>query len=989
MNIHLTRTAFIPSSLARVHDGRMAMARLAGPCFLWALFALTLAYVASAETAPPPVIRIGVEQNIPPLSFRNARQQPDGFTAEYLQEVASHGGIKFEVTCNYWSYLLQEFNAGRLDALANVVITENRRQTMDFSIGHASLNAITYTRTDSPPIRTTAEFKGKVMILVEGTVAYMDATAHHGWGARIITCHTWDEFFGAIKKRECDFGLLMQSLTAISTHTGEFHREFVEDIRYTFHIAVHRGNASALALINEGIAGAAYDGDFDRLYAKWIGPIAPHHLTWRDLRPYLWPSVATATLITAVFLWMLENRRKLAAHARELEEAKNALVRTGLTAKVGGWELDLDTKRLSWTQVTRIIHEVDDAFEPTLDQALKFYAPESRPVIEAAVKSATETGRGWNLDLQLITARNRQISVRAIGVAVMAQGRLVALRGTFQDISEYVAQEREILLLNRMYATLSQVSQAMVHASTTEQLFRQTCQILVGTGGFKIAWIGRVDAASKVVEPVAIAGDERGYLTGIRISVDPNLEEGRGPTGIAFREGQPCVVNDFVQDSVTAFWRDRADSRGIRSSMSLPIQLTGGGLAMLTVYSGEINFFTARKMELLKATALDLAFTTHVLALKDEKQKSADKISQLLHIIEQAPLSIVITDHTGRIEYVNPRFSAVTGYTRDEAIGQNPRILNSGETPREVFTDLWQTLTAGRIWSGDLRNRKKNGEIYLETAIISPVADSHGQVTHYVAIKDDVTAHKRFEAESIEKIRKEHEISAMKTRFIAFTSHEFRTPMTTIQVATELLHHHFEKLDNNKREELFGRIENSLHRLAGMLDEILLLSRMDVDNLKIRIVSFDSLLYVRDIVDEYRLADKGAHEFVFLSAASNFIFETDSGMLRHIVTNLLDNAVRYSARGTAITVRLEVDAWRLKVVVQDHGIGIPAGEHSRIFEPFERGSNSSNFKGSGLGLNIVKRMTLALGGTVTAEDAEGGGARFTVALPRGRLPANS
>jgi len=167
--------------------------------------------------------------------------------------------------------------------------------------------------------------------------------------------------------------------------------------------------------------------------------------------------------------------------------------------------------------------------------------------------------------------------------------------------------------------------------------------------------------------------------------------------------------------------------------------------------------------------------------------------------------------------YVNPRLTAVTGYTAAEVFGRSPSLLKSGETPPETYRDLWETITHGRVWSGDLRNRRKNGEVFLETAIIAPLVDEAGKPTHYVALKDDITAQKRFEAESLAQLQKEREVSEMKSRFISLTSHEFRTPLTAVRSAAELLHLHGEKLGSERREGLFQRIDKAVLHMNGIL----------------------------------------------------------------------------------------------------------------------------------------------------------------------------
>src|SRR6185369_17833475 len=126
-----------------------------------------------------------------------------------------------------------------------------------------------------------------------------------------------------------------------------------------------------------------------------------------------------------------------------------------------------------------------------------------------------------------------------------------------------------------------------------------------------------------------------------------------------------------------------------------------------------------------------------------ERRAMEEQLRNLSRAVEQSPVSIVITDTAGIIEYVNPRFCQVTGFTAEEVIGQNPRILASGELKPETYGELWQTIASGREWQGEFHNRKKNGEEFWELALISPLTDKNGLITHYLGVKEDITARKR------------------------------------------------------------------------------------------------------------------------------------------------------------------------------------------------------------------------------------------------------
>jgi PAS domain S-box-containing protein len=366
-----------------------------------------------------------------------------------------------------------------------------------------------------------------------------------------------------------------------------------------------------------------------------------------------------------------------------------------------------------------------------------------------------------------------------------------------------------------------------------------------------------------------------------------------------------------------------------------------------------------------------------------ERRRTEGQLRKLSSIVEQAPVSIIITDLDGRIEYVNPTFTAVTGYTPAEAVGQNPRVLKSGETPQEVFREMWSTLERGKIWSGELHNRRKNGENFIENAVIAPVVDEHGRPTHYVAMKEDVTTQRR----TIALLAKEREVSEMKSRFLSVTSHEFRTPMSAALGSVELLANHLERLAPEKRRELLDRITTSLHRMTEMLDEILLLNRIDAKRVEVKLAPQDLRPLVEGIIEEARVGDRGSHRFELQVEGDPQGFVTDANLLHHILANLLSNAVRYSPAGQPVTVQLAMDGAGARLAVTDRGIGIPPADLARLFQPFERGSNVGNIKGTGLGLSIVKRMVELLGGTIAVEAPAEGGTRFAVLLPGGAAPA--
>jgi len=283
------------------------------------ILSLLLLAGPAATSAP---VRIGVENNSPPLSFVNDRGEHAGFTAELLREMERTGLVEFEAVPSSWSFVLQEFHAGRLDALANVTTNEEREETMDFSISHASLHAVTYTRPGDPPLRRTAEFAGRRMATLKGTITHFKALQHQGWGAEVRGYDSWRAMLEAVRDGDCDFALLTRPLKFEQPDELGLRREFVDDIIYRFHIAVHRGDRATLARLNEALATVRHNGAFDRIYAKWIGPIEPHPIRLNDLRPYTLPAAGVLALVVLLFWWQREINRQLRRQSRALHESE-------------------------------------------------------------------------------------------------------------------------------------------------------------------------------------------------------------------------------------------------------------------------------------------------------------------------------------------------------------------------------------------------------------------------------------------------------------------------------------------------------------------------------------------------------------------------------------------------------------------------------------------------------------------------------------------
>ncbi len=391
-----------------------------------------------------------------------------------------------------------------------------------------------------------------------------------------------------------------------------------------------------------------------------------------------------------------------------------------------------------------------------------------------------------------------------------------------------------------------------------------------------------------------------------------------------------------------------------------------------------------------------------------EGKRAEVEFRKLSLAVEQSPESIVITDLDGNIEYVNEAFIQITGYTREEVTGKNPRILNSGLTPRETHRALWDALGLGRTWQGEFVNRRKDGGIYVERVQISPIRQSDGRVTHFLAIKEDITEKKRI-GEELERHRhhleelvaertaqlaeaRERAESANRAKsvFLANMSHEIRTPMNAIVGLTHLLR----RAGVTPRQvERLEKIDAAAHHLLSILNDILDLSKIEAGRMELEHTDFALpavMDHVRSLIAEQAKA-KGIAIKVDADRVPSWLWG-DATRLRQALLNYAGNAVKFTDRGSITLAALPLeetgDGLLIRFEVRDTGIGIPLDKQPNLFEAFEQAdaSTTRRYGGTGLGLAITRRFAQLMGGEAGVASQPGVGSTFwfTARLGRGR-----
>lgn len=282
----------------------------------------SLLFAASLSAEP---LRIGVEINSPPLSFRDANGQVSGYSIELIGEMVRAGDLEVELVHGYWKVISDALQHGKVDALANVRITAERRSFYDFSIGHARVRAVAYTREGAPPIRSIADLDGKKIAVLSGSVAVENSMKGKSWGgtARLFT--SYNDVFESVLSGECDVAIVFRSMTGEPVKAlPNLHSELLDDVTRQFHFAVRKGDSATLERINHALATVKARGLDQPIYKRWIGPLEPRPIRLADLRPYWLPTSLVLLGIIAVVTWRMLS---LAQRTRQAEALRKSETR--------------------------------------------------------------------------------------------------------------------------------------------------------------------------------------------------------------------------------------------------------------------------------------------------------------------------------------------------------------------------------------------------------------------------------------------------------------------------------------------------------------------------------------------------------------------------------------------------------------------------------------------------------------------------------------
>ena len=586
-------------------------------------------------------------------------------------------------------------------------------------------------------------------------------------------------------------------------------------------------------------------------------------------------------------------------------------------------------------------------------------------------KITNEEQRVWNFEFLHL----RTLKWFEVNIYTSEQGSSIY----FSDKTESKKNLEEIIKSKEIYEFISKANEITLHAKTPDELYSKICEMAVGFDDIIFSWVGKVNDESKKLIPLCSAGKGQGYLDVVKIISTANQPEGEGPAGRAYREGNYCYSNDIENDPTMAVWKNEGLKRGFRSCIALPLKTNEIVVAIFVLYTSKPFYFTDEQIELLVNVSENINFALQAFYIVEQKKGVERELKKVLKAIEQSHASIVITDDRGNIEYVNPAFSKLTGYSFEEAIGQNPRILKSGHTSEGEYEDLWGKITHNTEWSGELCNKKKNGELYWEYAVISPVLNSKGEVSNYIAVKENITEKKILAVEQKKITQDLLKRNRDLEQFSYILSHNIRSPLSNILGLKEIL---LKRIPTGGDEHMLlegiSESADSLDRVIKDLSQVLNLKKVSMDEKEN--IFFDQLIYSIREDNNLIILKKGAHITRDFTKATNCY--SISSYLKSIFYNLIINALKFSKpqQSPEIKIWSEIENDLIKIHFKDNGIGIDLNRYGdSIFGLYKR--FNLNIEGKGLGLFMVKTQIEFLGGQIEVKSKINEWTEFIISLP--------
>ncbi len=468
--------------------------------------------------------------------------------------------------------------------------------------------------------------------------------------------------------------------------------------------------------------------------------------------------------------------------------------------------------------------------------------------------------------------------------------------------------------------------------------------------------------------------------------------------------GEPCLASDTMNDPAWVRHTETGRPRHTwtRSYVGAPIQLHGQVVGFLNLNSTIPGFFKRVHAERLQAFANQVAIAIESATLYEQvrlyttdlEQRVARRTHELNQSKEQTEAILNSTSDAialmfidGTLRQVNPRFTEAFSCENGQCPGQSLLAFIHPDSRSAVEAALQKVVATNRPQLLEIVAVGRHDRSFDAEVEFAPV--SGDIATGIVCTIRDITARKQVETGLRMALEKERELRELKSRFISMTSHEFRNPLATIRIQTDILDNYHDRLTHEERQERFGKIRLLVRHMSDLLDGVLNIGQLESQKTEFNPTLVDLDLFFFEIVEEVRQTDGIEHDLNYKFMCDEPYGAVDETLMRQIITNLLSNAIKYSPTHTRVQLTIACAGDEILIEVQDEGIGIPLDDRERLFEAFHRAGNVGRARGTGLGLAITYHAVQLHGGSIDFDSEVGEGTTFTVRLPRfhNELPA--
>lgn len=412
----------------------------------------------------------------------------------------------------------------------------------------------------------------------------------------------------------------------------------------------------------------------------------------------------------------------------------------------------------------------------------------------------------------------------------------------------------------------------------------------------------------------------------------------------------------------------------------------------------------------VNAIVVNLINVTQSRRRKEELQKEIDNNADYKYALDESSI-VAITDAEGTIQYVNDKFCQISRYSREELVGQNHRIVNSGFHSKEYIAAFWATISKGKIWNGEFKNRAKDGSLYWVNATVVPFLDETGKPYQYLSLRQDITRRKEAELEARGKIeesrvadiaehrkteqrmyllneeleervrQRTYQLEVANSELESFSysvSHDLRAPLRAINGYAKILEEDYFDIFDQEGKRLLKVVQDNAKRMGALIDDLLAFSRLGRKEMNKTVVP------MKDVIENIQLEVCRAYPHrATIKLSTLHPLYADYTLITQVMTNLLLNAVKYSSK--VPTPVIEISSTQkngiITYCVRDNGAGFDMQYVHKLFNVFQRLHTTDEFEGTGVGLAIVQRIVNKHGGRVWAEGKTGEGAAFYFSLP--------